>query len=145
MKDVVVKIKGLQISAEAGEDEMEFVTEARLFERNDAVYLMYEETELSGVPGCKTLLRFRDDEIQLKRLGKGAGIGNEICFRKGKRYTGLYETPFGAIEMEVLTNDLKNTLSAKGEGQIDIDYDISLKGLLEGRNRLNITFVGGES
>ncbi len=145
MKDVVVKIKGLQVSAEAGEDEMEFVTEARLYKRNDAVYLMYEETELSGVPGCRTRLRFRDDEIQLKRFGEGTGIGNEIRFRKGERYAGLYDTPFGAVEMEVLTNDLKSTLSAEGDGQIDIDYDISLKGLLEGRNRLNITLVGGKS
>ena len=65
----------------------------------------------------------------------------EILFEKGKRYTGYYNTPFGAIELEVLTNDIENTLSEEGEGHIDIDYSISLKGLLEGRNRINITLM----
>ena len=43
--------------------------------------------------------------------------------------------------MEVLTNELENNLSEEGSGQLDIDYSISLKGLLEGRNRLNITLM----
>ena len=77
----------------------------------------------------------------MKRFGKGAGVGSEIKFEKGKRYKGLYDTPFGPIEMEVLTNKLENTLSEQGDGHIDIDYSISLKGLLEGRNKLNITLM----
>jgi len=77
----------------------------------------------------------------MKRFGEGVGIGNEINFERGKRYTGFYDTPFGAIEMEVLTNELENNLSEEGSGQLDIDYSISLKGLLEGRNRLNITLM----
>lgn len=145
MKDVMLRIKGVQMSDEAGTDEMEFITEAQLFQRNGAVYLLYEESELSGMPGCKTRLRMRDDEIQMKRFGEGAGLGNEIRFKKGSRFTGIYDTPFGAIEMEVLTTDLRNTLSEEGSGEIDIDYDISLKGLLEGRNRLSITLMRSES
>lgn len=141
MKEIMVKIKGHQVSPDAGEDTMEFVTEAKLYERGKALYLIYEESELSGVPGCKTRLRMSGDKVQLKRFGEGAGIGNEIKFEKGKRYTGLYDTPFGAIEMEVLTNTIENTLSAEGDGQLDIDYSISLKGLIEGRNRLNITLM----
>ena len=43
--------------------------------------------------------------------------------------------------MEVLTNKLENTLSEQGDGHIDIDYSISLKGLMEGRNKLNITLM----
>lgn len=141
MKEIMVKIEGRQITEEAGEDSMEFVTEAKLYQRGDAMYLIYEESELSGIPGCKTRLRFRGNEVQMKRIGRGAGLGNEMCFEKGKRYKGLYDTPFGAIEMEVLTNKLENTLSPEGGGKLDIDYSISLKGLLEGRNKLSITLM----
>ena len=139
MKEVMVRIKSMQVSREAGSDEMEFVTEAKLYKRNGALYLLYEESEFSGMPGCRTRLRLRDDEVQMKRFGEGAGIGNELRFKKGSRYTGLYETPFGPIEMEVLTNDVASTISEEGTGQVDIDYEVSLKGLLEGRNRMNIT------
>lgn len=141
MKEIMVKIKGQQISHEAGEDSMEFITEAKLYERGGALYLIYEESEVSGIPGCRTRLKLKGNQVQMKRLGTGTGIGNEIRFEKGKRYTGYYDTPFGAIEMEVLTNKLENTLSAEGDGQLDIDYSISLKGLLEGRNKLNITLM----
>ena len=141
MKEVMVRIKSMQVSREAGSDEMEFVTEAKLYKRNGALYLLYEESEFSGMPGCRTRLRLRDDEVQMKRFGEGAGIGNELRFKKGSRYTGLYETPFGPIEMEVLTNDVASTISEEGTGQVDIDYEVSLKGLLEGRNRMKITLM----
>ncbi|MGN0702179.1 MAG: DUF1934 domain-containing protein [Lentihominibacter sp.] len=141
MKEVMVRIRSTQVSREAGSDEMEFVTEAKLYKRNGALYLLYEESEFSGMPGCRTRLRLRDGEVQMKRFGEGAGIGNELRFKKGSRYTGLYETPFGPIEMEVLTNDVASTMSEEGTGQVDIDYEVSLKGLLEGRNRMNITLM----
>ena len=141
MKEVMVKIRGHVIRDDADSEELEFVTEAKMYNRNGAMYLLYEETELSGIPGCKTRLRVRDDQVQMKRIGEGAGIGHEILFEKGKRFTGLYDTPYGAIEMEVLTNDMKKNLNENGKGAIDIDYSISLKGLAEGRNRLNITLM----
>ena len=77
----------------------------------------------------------------MKRLGDGAGVGNEILFTKGQRFTGLYDTPFGPIELEVLTNELAGDITEEGKGSIDVDYDISLKGLAEGRNTLNITLM----
>lgn len=141
MKEVMVKIKSSQVSREAGNDEMEFVTEARLYKRNGATYLLYEESELSGIPGCKTRLRLRDEEVQMKRFGEGAEIGNELKFEKGKRYTGLYDTPFGPIEIEVLTNQLEGSLDETHGGKLEIDYEVSLKGLLEGRNKLDITVM----
>lgn len=141
MKDIMVKIKGHQVTKEAGEDSMEFVTEAKLYERGGAMYLIYEESELSGIPGCKTRLKLKDNQVQMKRIGENGSSGHEIRFEKGKRYSGYYETPMGPIEIEVLTNKLENTLSPDGDGQIDIDYSISLKGLLEGRNKLNITLM----
>jgi len=121
------------------EVQLEFVTEGQIYERGKSLYLVYEESEFSGMPGCKTKLEFSGDEIKMSRFGKeGVGIDTEIEFRKGKRYTGYYETPFGAVEMEVLTNEIENNLSAEGKGSVNIDYNISLKGLTEGRNKLNI-------
>ena len=141
MKEVMVKITTNQVNEQGDEDIMEFVTEAKLYKRGEAMYLIYEETELSGVPGCRTRLKCKDNEVQMKRFGEGAGIGHEIRFQRRKRYSGLYDTPFGAIEMEVLTNKLENNLTEEGSGMLDIDYSISLKGLIEGRNQLNITLM----
>ena len=40
--------------------------------------------------------------------------------------------------MELLTNYFKKNLDSEGKGTIDIDYNISLKGLAESRSTLNI-------
>ena len=52
MKEVMVKITTNQVNEQGEEDIMEFVTEAKLYKRGEAVYLIYEETELSGIPAA---------------------------------------------------------------------------------------------
>jgi len=138
MKDIMLKIIGKQLFYDAEEIQLEFITEGQIYRKNKSLYLVYDESEFSGMPGCKTKLEFTGDEIKMSRLGTGVGLDTEIEFRKGKRYKGYYDTPFGAIEMEVLTNNIENNLTAEGRGSVNIDYHICLKGLTEGRNRLNI-------
>ena len=138
MKDIMLKIIGKQLARDMEEVQMEFITEGQIYQKNDTLYLEYEESEFSGMPGCKTVLEFIGDEIKMCRYGYGTGFDSEIEFREGKRYKGYYETPYGSIEMEVLTNEIENNLSKDGKGSVNIDYDIILKGLSEGRNKLNI-------
>jgi len=118
--------------------QLEFVTEGKIYEKDETLYLVYEESEFSGMPGCKTRLEFTGDQIKMSRQGSGVELDTQIEFTKGKKYRGYYDTPYGAVEMEVLTNEIENTLSAEGKGSVNIDYNISLKGLAEGRNKLNI-------
>lgn len=141
MKNIMMKIIGTQVTADLEEDKMEFITEGKLYQRGDALYLIYDETEISGMPGCRTRLKLKDGIVKMKRVGENVGIDTEIEFEQGKRYNGYYDTPFGAIEMEVLTNHIENSLTPEGTGTVDIDYHISLKGLVEGRNRLNIQLM----
>lgn len=144
MKDIMLKITGRQISTKAEEDEqqMEFVTEGRYYEKDDAVYLLYEESEFSGMEGCTTSLKISGDKVRMKRYGDSISLDMAIDFEKGKRFKGFYDTPFGAIEMEVLTNDVVNRIQKEdGKGSLDIDYHISLRGLSEGRSVLNIEIM----
>ncbi|MCB6994635.1 DUF1934 domain-containing protein [bacterium 210820-DFI.6.37] len=141
MKNIMMKIIGTQVTADLEEDQMEFITEGKLYQKGDALYLIYDETEISGMPGCRTRLKLKNGTVKMKRIGENVGIDTEIEFEQGKRYNGYYDTPFGAIEMEVLTNHIENSLTPEGTGTVDIDYHISLKGLVEGRNRLNIQLM----
>jgi len=141
MKDIMLRISGKQVSVDSEEDQIEFVTEGKIYERNQALYLVYDESEVSGMPGCKTSLKLKGDTVRMKRFGESVILDTVIEFEKGRRYEGFYDTPFGAIEMEVLTNDLVNNMSPEGKGSIDIDYHISLKGLSEGRSKLNIQII----
>jgi len=69
-------------------------------------------------------------------------ISITIEFEKGRKFKGYYETPFGSVEMEVLTNFVINKIEPENEsGYLDIDYNISLKGLSESRSCLKIQIM----
>ena len=67
---------------------------------------------------------------------------DHVEFKKGERFYGMYETPFGPVGMELLTNDVSG-LTDDGDGRqtLSIDYHISLHGLMESRNKLDIEIM----
>ena len=151
MKDIILKIIGRKIENAIGprgdrtEDQVEFITEGRFYKKGRSFYLVYDETGPASIEGSTTSLKITGDTIKMNRYGEEFGMETAIEFEKGKRYNGIYDTPFGAFEMEVLTNDIKNNILNIGEGTLDIDYDISLKGLSEGRNMLKIEILDAQN
>jgi len=141
MKKITMKITGFQSAEGQQDDKMEFVTEGDLYEKNGAMYLIYEESEISGMPGFKTRLKITDGTVKMKRIGSGRGTGTEMVFERGRKYQSFYHTPYGPIDMEIITNSLESSMTAEGEGEVSIDYKMSLKGLLESHNRLKIELL----
>ena len=137
MDRVLIKIKARQeVRGSEPEDFLELLTEGKHYNKNGVVYLVYEESELSGIPGCVTSLKLDGDILSLRRYGVAA---QELRFEKGRKWLGLYETPLGTMDMEITTNDLVADLKHEGaSGSITVDYNINLKGLIEARNILNI-------
>ena len=134
----MLKIIGRQFEGDEPQDSMEFVTEGKMFERGGATYLVYDESEFSGFPGCKTSLKLKGEQVRMKRIGDEMGAGTVMEFESGKRFRSKYETPYGEMDMEILTDRVDNRLDESGNGNIDIDYHVSLDGDLEGRNELRI-------
>lgn len=147
MKDIILTISGQQAIAERDEKEkIELATEGKFAcktsQRGQIIYLMYEESEVSGVVGVKTRLRIGDDgSIRMQRLGENGKSRTVMNFEPGKRFQGIYHTPYGAVDMELLTNLVEaDILPEEARGEIHIDYEIVLKGLMESHNVLHIAF-----
>ena len=141
MKNVTLKIIGSQATEGQQDDQMEFITEGQLYDKAGSLYVMYEETEISGMPGFKTRLKISDGVVKMKRFGPNGGTGTEMVFENGKRYENFYHTPYGPFDMEILTNSLESTLTAEGTGKVSIDYNMSLKGLVDSHNKLTIELL----
>ena len=143
MKNIMLKINAKQHRQEEQEDVMELVTDGKYYKKGNSVYLVYEESELSGAEGCITTLVVKDAQVKLRRYGAST---QELQFEKGKKFTGLYETPIGFVDMEIVTNNINNTIEEDGsKGRITIDYEISLKGLLEANNHLSIEIMNAKN
>ncbi|MDR2132813.1 MAG: DUF1934 domain-containing protein [Clostridiales Family XIII bacterium] len=138
----MLKIIGSQITRNDDDESVEFITEGKYAEEDGAVLLSYDESELSGMEGCTTSLRITGDKIKMERYGGLIGVDTAIEFEQGRRFKGYYDTPFGSVEMEVLTNFVVNNIERKNaSGYLDIDYNVSLKGLVESRSRLKIEII----
>ncbi len=85
MRDITIKITGKQVYENHEEDQMEFITDGKIYQRNNAVYMIYDESEVSGMEGCKTTLKLSGDTLRLKRIGEG-GSGSELYFEKNQRF-----------------------------------------------------------
>jgi uncharacterized beta-barrel protein YwiB (DUF1934 family) len=142
MKDIMLKIIGSQITRSEDDERVEFITEGKYAEEKDSVLLSYAESELSGMEGCTTSLRITGGKIKMERCGSLIGVDTAIEFEQGRRFKGYYDTPFGSVEMEVLTNSVVNNIERKNaSGYLAIDYNICLKGLAESRSRLQIEII----
>lgn len=141
MKDITLKIVGKQSYDNLDEDQLEFVTDGRFYARNGAAYIIYDESELSGMEGCKTTIKVDDKSVKLKRIGL-SGPGTELYFEQGKRFNGVYHTPYGPVGIEVLTDYVKNNLDVEmASGSVAVQYQISMDGLAEGRNKITIDIM----
>ena len=141
MKNIMLRIVGRHIGRDSSDDDrIEFVTECRAYEKNGSVYVLYDENEALDTAGTRTSLRIgRQGEIRLKRFGTGSQAGNVMEFSKGKRFSSIYNTPYGPVEMEILTNRIVNEVDPDSlTGHLMIDYDIALRGLAESRTLLNV-------
>lgn len=139
MENVTIRITGKRYDGDAPGGEMEFVSDCRMYRRGSVRYYVYEESEFSGLPGCKTSLRVKEGSLRMKRLGPSdRTFGAELCFEKGRRFRSRYETPYGDFDIEVLTRDVRNMLGEDGLGRIVLDYDVSFRGMAEGRNEIDI-------
>ena len=142
MKDIMLKITGKTVSVLPKPDDkekdntIEFVTSGKYASRGGITRISYDETELSGMEGVKTQITISGEKLKMQRISPNAQ-DTIMEFEKGKRYEGLYATPYGNIGMEILTNDIE----FKGDDKIKIDYSLSLKGLIESRNELDIEVI----
>lgn len=142
MKDIMLKITGKTLSAiPANPDDpnneqntVEFITAGKMVSRGGVTRISYDETELSGMEGCKTQITISSDKLKMQRVGKMLPSGTCMEFEKGKRYHGSYATPYGNVAMEILTNNI----NVEDTSNISINYSLSIQGIIESNNELKI-------
>lgn len=130
---VTIKVRSVQKTRGEEEQVIELITEAQQETKDGLVYLAYEESDLSGIEGAKTMLEIGWDFVRMRRNFHGV---TEMRFELGKRSISEYHTPYGKFKLESLTKALKVVLEPRVV--IDVQYDISLQSMFESTNDLHI-------
>ncbi len=147
MKDIMLKITGRTVSAlpinpedpQNKNSAIEFMTSGKISTSGEVTEIFYEESEFSGMEGCETHITISGGKLCLRRSGNNKELDPTVLeFEEGKRYEGYYPTPYGNVGLELLTNRIDFGDPKKANNKISIDYSLSLKGLVESRNTIEI-------
>ena len=134
-KEVLISVRGEQYFEDIDPDTVELTTEGRMTITDDGeMILEYRETELTGMDGTTTRFIINGDTVTLSRSGT---VNNEMRFHVGYPHMSLYETPMGALTVEITTEKLAHRLSERG-GIMDIKYAIAVEQQVTGRHHFKI-------
>ena len=137
LKDVIINIKTVQYDNNTDEEDIiELRTEGKYYNEDDTDYLIYEESELSGLLGTTTEIKIRGNQVELNRKGEHEST---MSFEKDKRYQSVMSTPMGNIPIEIMTNNISYDLDNDPLSlKLEFEYSIALKGLFQGKNVISI-------
>lgn len=138
MRNVMIKIKGKQTNSEGEENVIELFTEGKLYTKNGSYYLVYDETEISGMEGSTTTLKIQGKKVSMKRFGNNS---SNLIFEMGQRHKAEYMTAYGDMTLEVITDRVDVDISESGKGKINLFYKINLANDLESDNHLTIDIM----
>ena len=103
--------------------------------------LRYSETMPDGEMSHRVTVSMDDGVVTMQRDG---AFATSMVFEKGRRFEGNYSTPFGNIEMGVFPVRV-NYHVAGGVGEVDLKYQLDLKGQFSAMHELSIRFAPGDT
>ena len=112
------------ISEIVGEEDnkIELLTLGSFYKKDEKYYVVYDETEISGMKGTKTTFKISPDKFSLIRMGT---TNTKMEFEPNIESMSLYNTPYGVIEIEIKTNVLDINVNDNG-GDVKINYDMTI-------------------
>lgn len=135
MIDVVVTIVGTQRDAQGEESRIELIAVGHYYEKNGVQYIVYKDSEISGLEGVTTMLKVYDQHMILVRSGS---VNYKQEFRLGEKTHSNYVTPYITMGMGILTQSIDLTLE-RPHGHIQVCYELEINGQWQSTNTLSIS------
>jgi len=122
-KEVLITVKGSQRHEWGDEDTIELTTLGYLYKKTDCYYLVYQESEISGMEGTTTTIKVEPSRVTLNRMGKNE---QKSVFETGVFHECMYITPFGMMSLAVHPSEVFVDLTEVG-GTIKLLYELNLE------------------
>lgn len=129
-KDVIISVKGSQISEDSDENVMELITEGKYYKKGDTYFITYKESEVTGMKGTTTTLKVADNMVTLMRFGS---VNSQFVFQRGQKHVSYYDTEYGAFTISVYTNQMEIKVDDSG-GEIRVGYELEIDNNKTGEN-----------
>ena len=115
---------------------IEMFSEGELYVTDDRVIIAYDESEITGMEGSHTQVRFERSNHGLVTIMRHGSVNTILVFEEGKRHICTYQTPYMPFEICVFTKSVSNTLLENGV--IELDYIVEIRGAQAERTQFKI-------
>ena len=132
-----IKISEEMLSVADG-DEMVINTDGELSTEDGRVSFSYDESEITGMEGSKTVISYAEESPSLVTMIRTGSVSTSLVFEQGKRHHCVYKTPYMPFEVCVHTLKVDNKLDT--EKTLYIDYIIEIRGAKAERTKLQMTY-----
>lgn len=128
-----IKMLTKQYDESGSIDTIEISTTGKLFEKNNDIYVVYDEVEDNQK--VTTTMKISDEEISIKKFGN---INSLMVFKENYKHLTKYRTNQGLFIIETETNKLIIDKSKNNYIKLNIEYNINILDLFKGKNEINI-------
>ena len=124
-KEVLLTIKGLQMSPEDGEDMVEMIAPGEYHFRNDKHFVLYDEVVEGQDEVTKNIVKFQDDYMEITKKGS---CSVHMIFEKNKKNVTYYYTPYGSLLIgidahKVQIEEKEDSILARVEYSLEINCE----------------------
>ena len=121
-KDVLLFIKGLQFESEDETNDLETVTAAEYYKKNNNHYVIYEEAMDGFRDTTKNIIKWNGQILDLTKKGL---VNVHMIFEEKKKNVTDYKTPFGSILIGIDTHQISVEESEK-QIRVNVDYALEI-------------------
>jgi uncharacterized beta-barrel protein YwiB (DUF1934 family) len=133
VKDVIISVTGNQ-KIDNDTAVIELHTEGKLCRKNGVYYIIYKESEVTGMEGTTTMLKMEDKIVTIVRKGK---VNSQMVFEEGKKNVSYYDTSLGAFSMGIFTTKSSVDIDDDG-GIVTLKYKVEINSQTAGNNFFDI-------
>ena len=147
-KPVLINLLAIARYEHAPDYPIQFMTKWILRMGNgDEAVLEYTESsqdeETGEISTAQVSLSLEKDRVTMTRQGE---CSNTMVFVPDHRFEGVYQTPFGSMDMAVYARGVRCEIGEK-KGSVHLKYQINLQGAYASTNELHLEYTenGSES
>lgn len=124
-KDVLVAIRGLQFAADEEESNIQTITAAEYYKKNNSHYVIFDEANEGTEQSTHNIIKFKDHMLELTKKGY---VNVHMIFEENKKNLTNYATPFGDILIgidakRITFEDKENSIQVNVEYALDVNYE----------------------
>ena len=142
-KEVMISIRGIQFDNGQDGEKIESIQMGEYYNRNNTHYLMFDEIIEGMDDPVKSMIKFKNGEMQLNKKGP---INVNMEFLENKKTLTNYRTPFGSILIGLEATKV-NFEEEEKRIVVNVDYamDVNYEHLADCKIKIDIRAKDGEA